>query len=183
MRFRGGEDEFYVGRRFLERFEERIEGCSGEHVDFVDDVNLEMSFARRVADVVAQLADLFDPVVTRAIDFEDIEAITGRDFLAAIANPARADSWSLHTVKCLRQDAGGGGFTDPSRTDKKVGMGEAILLDCILKSAGDMRLADEVVKRLRSIFTSKNLITHRWNLIGSKAGENRNSSANKLNHE
>ena len=69
------EDELHVRRRFLERLQERVERRRGEHVHFVDDVDLEMPFARRVADVVAQLAHLLDAVVARAIDLEHIEAV------------------------------------------------------------------------------------------------------------
>ena len=46
LRVGGGEDEHDVGRRLLERLEERVEGRAREHVHLVDDVDLEAA-ARR----------------------------------------------------------------------------------------------------------------------------------------
>ena len=42
----GGENEDDVGGRFLESFEEGVEGFFGEHVDFVDDVDFVFPFCR-----------------------------------------------------------------------------------------------------------------------------------------
>ena len=78
LRLGRGEDEFHMRRRFLERLEQRVEGRRSEHVHFVDDVDLELPFARRVTHVVAQLAHLLDAVVARAVDFENVEAVAAR---------------------------------------------------------------------------------------------------------
>src|SRR5439155_20440235 len=81
LRLGRGEDEFHVWRRFLERLQESIEGRCAEHVHFVDDVDLEMPFARGVTHIVAQLSHLFDAIITRAVDLQNIETIPRRDFL------------------------------------------------------------------------------------------------------
>ena len=47
------EDKLDVFRRFLERFEQRIERFFGEHVDFVNDVNFKPRTARTHVDVRA----------------------------------------------------------------------------------------------------------------------------------
>ena len=39
-RFRGGEDELYVAGRLFQGFQQGIEGLGGEHVHFIDDVDL-----------------------------------------------------------------------------------------------------------------------------------------------
>ena len=65
-------------RRFFERFQQCVERGLGEHVHFVDDVDLETSLRRRVAHVVAQLAHVIDAVVARAIDLDDVEAVARR---------------------------------------------------------------------------------------------------------
>ena len=42
---------------------------------FVDEINLVSPFGRRVAHVVAQFAHVFDAVVARAVDLDDIETV------------------------------------------------------------------------------------------------------------
>ena len=45
-------------------------------------------------------------------------------------------------------------------------MGEAVLRDRVLQRTRDMRLADQIVERLRPIFSGENLVTHELNLNG-----------------
>lgn len=77
VRFRGGEDEFYMGRRLLQGFKERIECGDGEHVDFVDDIELEARTCRNIGRLLAQGADLLDAVVGRTVDFDDVGILAG----------------------------------------------------------------------------------------------------------
>ena len=165
---------FTCGGRFFERLEERVERRRREHVHFVDDVDLEMPFARRVTDVVAQLAHLLDAVVARAVDLEHVEAVARRDFLAAVADAAGRDGRAVHAIERLRQDARRRCFPDAARPDKQIGVREPILLDRVLERAGDVRLPDQIVERLRAIFSGENLIAHVPNLVRPVACENRN---------
>ena len=91
LRLRRRENEFHVRRRFLQRFEQRIERGRRKHVHFVDEINFVATFRRRVAHVVAQFAHVFHAVVARAVDLDDIEAVARSDFFAIIANAARRD--------------------------------------------------------------------------------------------
>ena len=63
-------------------------------------------------------------------------------------------------IERLRQDARRRSFPCPARPDKKIGVGQAILLDRILERAGDVVLPDHIVERLRSIFAGENLVAH-----------------------
>lgn len=74
MSFCGGKDEFYVGGRFFEGFEEGIEGGIGKHVDFVDDVDFKACLGGGILAGFAKVADLIDGVIGGTIDFNDIEA-------------------------------------------------------------------------------------------------------------
>src|SRR6185503_11476349 len=85
LRVGRGEDEFDVGRWFFERFQQRVERGGAEHVDFVDDVDLELGAGGRVPAGLAEFADLFDAVVGRAVDFEDVEGVAGGDFFTVVA--------------------------------------------------------------------------------------------------
>ena len=136
------ENELHVRRRFLEGFQERVERGGTEHVHFVDDVDLEMPFARRVTHVIAQLPHLLHAVVARAVDLQHIEAVSSRDFLAAVTNSAGRDRRAVHAIERLREDARSRCFPDPARSDKEVGMRKPILLDRILERARHVRLPD-----------------------------------------
>ena len=170
------EDELHVRRRFFQRLEQRVERRRSEHVHFVDDVDLEVPFARRVAHVVAQLAHLLDAVVARAVDLEDIEAVAAGDLLAVIAHAARRDGRAVHAVERLRQDARRRSFPDAARPDKKISVREAVLLDRVLERARDMCLPDQIVERLRPIFPRENLIAHASNLNALNLPGNKKSN-------
>ena len=89
-----GEDEFYVLGRLLERLEERVERLRSEHVHFVDHVDFVLSLDRRITNVVAQLAHLFDAVIARAVDLKHIKTVAARDFLTAVTFSAGCNRWS-----------------------------------------------------------------------------------------
>jgi hypothetical protein len=174
LRLGGGEDELHVRRRFLERLEQGIERRRSEHVHFVDDVDLEMPLARRVADVVPQLAHLLHAVIARAVDLQHVEAVPACDFLAAIANAAGRCGRPVDAVERFGQDPRGGCLPDAARADEEIGVREAILFDRVFKRARHVRLSDEIVESLRPILPRENLITHGPNLIRAIARENRN---------
>ncbi len=52
-------------------------------------------------------------------------------------------------------------------------MRQPVLLDRILERARDVRLPDEVIERLRAIFSREDLVTHALNLSGCRERENR----------
>ena len=165
LRLGRGEYELYVRRRFFECFEQSVECRGAQHVDFVDDINFEMPFARGVTDVVPQFAHLFDAVVARAINLEHIQAVAGRDFLAAVANAARRYRRAIYAVERLRQNPGRRSLPDPARSHEKVGVREPFLLDRVLQRSRHVCLSNEVVERLGTIFSRENLIAHVLNLI------------------
>ena len=163
--------------RLFERLEERVEGLRSEHVHFVDHVDLVFSLDRRITNVVAQLAHLFDAVVARAVDLEHIETVAARDFLTAVADPAGCHGRPVNAVERLSENARGGGLADPARPDEKIGVGQPILLDGVLERTRDVFLADEIVKCLRPVLPRENLVAHAPNLVRRGLGENRFSKS------
>ena len=144
---------------------------------FVDDVDLELALGRRITNVVAQLAHLFDAVVARAVDLEHVETVAAGDFLAAVAYAAGCDGRPVNAIERFGQDARGRGFADSARPDEKIGVREPILLDRVLQRPRDVLLADEIVERLRAVFSRKNLVAHAPNLVRRGLGENRISAS------
>ncbi len=146
------------------RLFQRLEQCIGrflrQHVNLVDDVNFEAPLRRHIADVVAQLAHVVDPAVARCVQLDDIETVSAGDLPAIIAFPTRPHSGPVDTIERFGQNAGRRSFPCPARPDKKIGVGQAILLNRILERAGDVRLPDDIVKRLGPVFAGKNLVAH-----------------------
>ena len=66
----------------------------------------------------------------------------------------------VDTVERLCQDARRRGFPCPARPDKKVGVGQSILLDRVFERAGDVCLPHDVVERLGPVFAGENLVAH-----------------------
>src|SRR5262249_48628558 len=60
--FRRGEDELGVRRRLFQGLEQGVEGLRGEHVDFVENVDLVAGADRGIANRVVDLAHVVDAV-------------------------------------------------------------------------------------------------------------------------
>lgn len=125
LRLGRGKDEFHMRRRFLERFEKRVERSRAEHVHFVDEVDFEFPARGRVGGALSEVADIVHPVVAGPVDFDHIQAVAFRDFEASGTLAAGLRSGPGLAVQRLCQNAGGRCFTDASRTDKEVGLGES----------------------------------------------------------
>ena len=91
--FGGGEHEFGVLRRLLQRLQEGVEGRRRQHVDFVDDVDLVARAGRRVAHAVVDLADVVDAGMGRGVHFQHVHVPAFHDRLAMHAQ-APACGWS-----------------------------------------------------------------------------------------
>lgn len=76
------QDELDVGRRLFKGFQQRIEGMAGEHVHFVDQVDLEAPAARRVLHVIEQFAGVFDLGPARGVDLDQVDEATFIDLAA-----------------------------------------------------------------------------------------------------
>src|SRR4051812_48074365 len=97
-----GEDEDDVRRGFFERFQQRIEGGSRQHVHFVDDVDLARAVGRHVLGALANLAYGFNAVIGSAVDLDDVNARTGRDFAAACALVTALEPFDIFAVRVGR---------------------------------------------------------------------------------
>ena len=67
MRIGGGQDEFNMGRWFLERLQQGIEGLQCEHMRFIDDVDLTSALRWREMYLVSYISNLVDAPVTGSI--------------------------------------------------------------------------------------------------------------------
>ena len=131
---------------------------------FVDQINFVPALGRRVANVIPQLAHIFDTVVAGAVDLDHVETVARGDLTAVIANAAGCNGRSFDTIERLRQNTRSRGFADPARPDKKIRVREPILRDRVFQRARDMRLAHQIVESLGSIFSGEDFVAHAFNL-------------------
>ena len=59
-------------------------------------------------------------------------------------------------------DARDGGFADAAMAGEDVAVGDAVLAERVHQGAGDVVLAGDVGKALRTVFSGQNLVTHGW---------------------
>ena len=151
LRLGRGKDELHMLRRLFQRFQQGVERLLGEHVHFVDDVNLVPHTTRPHRDVLSQLTYLVDPAVTRAVDLQHIHVIASGHAQTHVTLVARRGCRALHAIKRLGQDAGRGSFSHAASTREKIRMPHAIAGNRLLQRLGHMLLADQLLKTLRPI--------------------------------
>src|SRR5262249_119328 len=110
LRVGGGEQELDVPGRLFERLEQGVEGGAGEHVDFVDDVDLVAVARRQVPGCLAQGADVVDAVVRGGVDLLHVDVGAGGDVGAGPTYAARLGRRPLLAVERAGKDACAGGF-------------------------------------------------------------------------
>ncbi len=72
MKFRRGKDETTVGRRLFQDFEQRVVRLVGEHVRFVDHIDLVAPQGGCETRVFPQLPDVLDARVGGGVDFQHV---------------------------------------------------------------------------------------------------------------
>ena len=154
-------DKARVVRRLLQGLQQRVEGLGGEHVHFIDDVDLVAVAARRIAHPLAQLANLVDAAVRRAVDLKDIDRLPLRDLLARRTLIAGRVRGSLLAVERLGQNARRRGLAHPARPAEEVGVVHPILRNGVLERAGNMALTHHLFKMLGAPLPGQHLVRHR----------------------
>jgi len=152
------QDENNVGRRLLERLEQRVERLGGQHMDFIDDEDLVPVAGGGVLDVLAQLADLPDAAVGGRVDLQNVDGVALGDLQAGGAGVARVGSGALVAVERLGQDAGRGCLADAPRAREQVGVGDPTEADGVLQGAGDGLLAHHLLELLGAPFAGDDLV-------------------------
>ena len=160
LRIGGGEEKFYVCRRFLEGLQQRVERRRREHVNLVDDVNFELRGGGRKLRGLAQVADLLDAVVARAVDFDHVQRPSFHDFLTARIVVGEVRLGPAGAVQALRKNARDGGLARAARTAKQIRVRDAMSRDGIGERLRDVLLPHHVAETLRPVFSGNDLIGH-----------------------
>ena len=138
-------------------FEKRVERVLGEHVHFVDDVDLVTRRDRAVAHALDELADVVDPGAARGIHLDHVDVAVGGNREAVLACPARLDRGSAlavgaDAVERLGDDARRRGLAHAAHAREDEGMREPAPLEGVGEGAHHRLLADEVGEAAGPVF-------------------------------
>ncbi len=158
LRLGGGEDEHGVGRRLLQRLEQRVERAGGQHVHLVDDVDLVLRQRRRVLDLLAQIANLVHAVVAGRVDLHHVHAVFGLKGAADLAFAAGVAVLGIQAVDGLGEHLGGAGLAGSAGAAEQIGVGDAAGGHLAAKRLGDGVLTADFGKRSRTPRPVKHLI-------------------------
>ena len=153
-----GEDLLRVGDKdhvlgwLLERLEQRVERRRREHVDLVDDVDLRAAHDRGVAHSADDLlADVVHAGARGGVQLDDIRMLARRDEAALIAAAVGQRRRAPLAHERLGQDARHRGLSRAARTAEQVRVTGAALEHGALQGLDHVRLAHDLIERLRAI--------------------------------
>ena len=159
----GGEHEFDVLGRLFQGLEQGVEGTGGQHMDFVDDVDLEAGAGGAVAHPFDEFAHVVDAGAAGGIHFQNIGVVPVGDGDAVGANAAgrrcrTALTIGPDTIERPGDDPCGGGLADPAYTGEQPGMGQPVGRDGVDQGPHHGVLADQFGKGLGPVFAGQHLI-------------------------
>ena len=104
LRVRRGQNKKHMLRRFLQCFQERVEGFCRQHVHFVDDVDFAFAHAWRKAHLLTDASDLVDAAVGGGVDLDHVEKTVFVDGTTVFAGVAGFAVLRIETVDGFRED-------------------------------------------------------------------------------
>ena len=160
----GGEHELGVRRRLFQGLQQRVEGRAGQHVHFVEDIDLVARRHRRVADRLVDRAHVVDAVVRGRVHLDHVEMPALHDRLAMHAEHRHGNRRSRDrtvgqfVIERARQDARGRGLADAAHAGEHPGLRDAAALERVRDRAHHGVLADQVGEGRRPVFARKHAI-------------------------
>ncbi len=161
LRIGGGQQELHVFRRLFQRLQQRIERRLGEHVHFVDQVDLELSARGHVLGVLDHLAHVVHAGVGRGVDLQQVDVATGIDVQAGRARPARIGTGAGLAIERFGENARDGGLAHATGAGEQERVMHAPTVERVTERADHVFLAYEFGKTLRAPLAGENKIRHR----------------------
>ena len=160
LRLRRRQDEHDVGRRLLQRLEQRVERARREHVHLVDDVDAVAAHLRRVLHLLAQVADLIDAVVARRVDLQDVKAALLRERAARRALPAGIAVFRVLAVHRAGEHLRRGRLARAARAAEQIRMRDAPAHHLRAQRLDHCLLSHKILKPRRTVAAVQRLIAH-----------------------
>ena len=177
LRIGGGEDELDVLGRLLQRLQHRVEGLLGQHVHFVDHINLEAAARRRIHGVVQQLAHVVDAGVGGGVDLDQVDEAAAVDLGAGGADAAGGGGDAGLAIERLGENARQRRLADAARTGEQIGVVQAVLLERMGQRAHHVLLPHQAGKITRAPLAREDLVTHAEILPASPGLRRKDSGA------
>jgi hypothetical protein len=152
-----------MGRRFLQRFQQRVERIFGEHMDFVDDVDLVARRHGGIAHRLDNLAHIIDAGMAGGVHLDHVDMPPLGNRAARFAHPARIDRRSAlpvfaNAVQCLGDQPRGRRLADPAHPGHQECMGQPPPLDRVTQRLDHRVLTDQLAEIARPVFARKDAI-------------------------
>ncbi len=166
VHLRRREDELHVGRRLLQRLQKRVPRLVRQHVDFVDDVDLEAVARGAERDPFLELSHLVDAVVRGAVDLLHVDVVAGGDLFARRAHLTRDRrrpgrfAVGADAIEALGEEARARRLADAADPREEERVGDAVGRDGVGERPGDVLLAGKILERLRAVFAGEDEVTH-----------------------
>ena len=164
LRLRGRHHEYDPRRRLFQGLQQRIEGCIGYLVSFVEDKDAVAVASRFGGSRGNQPAHLFDAAIRGRVDFDHVHG-AHRAFANLAAGVAHAAGFGHRAVAGLavqghRQNAGNRRLSNSAMPAENVTVGDALLFQRILQSTDNVILSDHIGELLWTVFARQNGIAH-----------------------
>ena len=140
------EDEFHMLGRLFERLQHRVEGVTGQHVDFVDHVDLVAAARRGVSRLFEQGRHVVDAAVGRSVHLDVVNEATGVDLGTGGTDAARFRRDAGVAVQTLGENAGDRRLADAACAGEQIGVMQALLFQGMGQRAHDVVLTDQRVE-------------------------------------
>ncbi len=169
----GREQELDVFRRLFQRLQQAVESRLGQHVHFVDDIDLGPRHHRHVARAFDDLADVVDAGVRGRVHLDDVDMARFQDRLAMHAEFVHVDGRPVDggppvargkfVIEGAGEDARGRGLADAAHAREHIGLMDAADVEGVGQGADHRLLADQILETARPIFARQHAIdARRW---------------------
>ena len=144
------EDELDRLGGLFEGLEQCVEGLVGQLMDFIDDVDLVPRPHALDAHIASQVANILDPPIRGAIDFQHIDILPGSNARADVAFVARPVSLGARAIERHGENPGHRRLADTSSSGEEIRVRDPTTLDRVPQPAGDMFLPNHLVEGRRA---------------------------------
>ncbi len=150
-------------RWFFQRFQQRIEGAGGKHVNLVDYVDFIAGGSGPVAHRINNLSNVAHTGTAGGIHLQNIHMATLCDCHTGFAFAARFDRWATNAIRPraiqpFGDNPRGGGFAGSANAGHNKSVGNPVGLKRIFERANHGLLTVQVLEGLGAVFAGQNLI-------------------------
>ncbi|MNC46010.1 hypothetical protein D3C75_950050 [compost metagenome] len=122
MRLRGRQNKHYMGRRLLQRLQQRIKSFCSQHMHFINNIHFTADFGRRIFHLVPEIAYFFNAPVRRCVNLLHIHDIPRGDPQTGWAFIARLSAFAALAIDCFGEHFGGTCLACTPRSTEQIGM-------------------------------------------------------------